>query len=56
MHIAVRVSNFEEAVAALQSKGIGIKDPVLKPESKSAYLEITDPDGNLVHLLWAPKK
>lgn len=56
MHIAVRVSNFEEAVAALKAKGIGIKDPVLKPESKSAYLETADPDGNLVHLLWTPKK
>jgi 2-dehydro-3-deoxyphosphogluconate aldolase/(4S)-4-hydroxy-2-oxoglutarate aldolase len=56
MHIAVRVSNFEEAVAALQANGIGIKDPVLKTESKSGYLDIPDPDGNLVHLLWHPKK
>jgi 2-dehydro-3-deoxyphosphogluconate aldolase/(4S)-4-hydroxy-2-oxoglutarate aldolase len=56
MHLAVRVSNFEEAVAALQAQGIAVKDPVLKPDSKSAYLETTDPDGNLVHLLWTPKR
>jgi 2-dehydro-3-deoxyphosphogluconate aldolase/(4S)-4-hydroxy-2-oxoglutarate aldolase len=56
MHIAVRVSNFEEAVTALKAKGIGIKDPTIKPESKSAYLEKPDPEGNLVHLLWIPKK
>jgi len=55
MHIAVRVSNFEEAVAALRAKGVGVKDPVLKPESKSAYLEDADPEGNLVRLLWTPK-
>jgi 2-dehydro-3-deoxyphosphogluconate aldolase/(4S)-4-hydroxy-2-oxoglutarate aldolase len=52
LHVAVRVSNFEEAVAALRAKGIGVKDPLLKPESKSAYLDTPDPDGNLVHLLW----
>jgi 2-dehydro-3-deoxyphosphogluconate aldolase/(4S)-4-hydroxy-2-oxoglutarate aldolase len=52
LHVAVRVSNFEGAVASLRAKGIGVKDPFLKPESKSAYLDTTDPDGNLVHLLW----
>jgi 2-dehydro-3-deoxyphosphogluconate aldolase/(4S)-4-hydroxy-2-oxoglutarate aldolase len=52
LHIAVRVSNFEAAVDALRAKGIAVKEPLLKPESKSAYLDTTDPDGNLVHLLW----
>ena len=52
VHIAVRVSNFEAAVAALQAQGIGIKEPNLKPDSKAAYLDVTDPDGNPVHLLW----
>jgi 2-dehydro-3-deoxyphosphogluconate aldolase/(4S)-4-hydroxy-2-oxoglutarate aldolase len=56
LHIAVRVSNFEEAVSALQAQGIGIKDPNIKPDAKSAYLDVTDPEGNLVHLLWLPKK
>lgn len=56
VHIAVRVSNFEEAVAALQAKGIGIKEPNIKLDSKAAYLDIADPDGNPVHLLWTAKK
>ena len=51
-HVAVRVSNFEEAVAALQAKGIGIQDPNIKPDNKAAYLDVTDPDGNPIHLLW----
>jgi 2-dehydro-3-deoxyphosphogluconate aldolase/(4S)-4-hydroxy-2-oxoglutarate aldolase len=55
-HIAICVSNFEEAVAALQANGIGIKEPNIKPDSKAAYLDVTDPDGNPVHLLWTAKK
>jgi hypothetical protein len=55
VHIAIRVSNFEEAVAALQAKGIGIQEPNIKPDSKAAYLDVTDPDGNPVHLLWTAK-
>lgn len=56
LHLALRVSNFEEAAAALQARGIGLRDPVLKPDAKSAYLDVTDPEGNLIHLLWtAPK-
>ncbi len=54
-HIAVRVSDFEEAVAALKSRGIGVKDPVLKPDVKSAYLDVTDPEGNPVHILWTAR-
>jgi catechol 2,3-dioxygenase-like lactoylglutathione lyase family enzyme len=54
LHIAVRVSNFEQAVAALQAQGIGIKDPNIKPDAKAAYLDVTDPDGNPIHLLWRP--
>jgi hypothetical protein len=52
VHIAVRVSNFEQAVAALKSKGIGVRDVKSGPEAKSAYLETNDPEGNPVHLLW----
>ena len=54
LHIAVRVSNFEQAVAVLQAQGIGIKDPNIKPDAKAAYLDVTDPDGNPIHLLWRP--
>jgi len=51
-HIAIRVSNFEEAVAALQAKGIALKEPNIKPDNKAVYLQDPDPDGHLVHLLW----
>lgn len=56
VHIAVRVTNFEAAAANLQAKGISLKDVSIKPESKSGYLDVTDPEGNLVHLLWLPKR
>jgi hypothetical protein len=55
VHIAVRVSNLE-AVAALQAKNIGIQEPNIKQDSKAAYLDVTDPDGNPIHLLWTAKK
>jgi len=56
VHLAVRVTNFEAAAAKLQAKGIGLKDTIIKPDAKSAYLDIADPEGNLVHLLWLPKR
>jgi hypothetical protein len=56
VHIAVRVTNFEAAAANLQAKGIGLKDANIKPDVKAAYLDIPDPEGNLVHLLWLPPK
>jgi 2-dehydro-3-deoxyphosphogluconate aldolase/(4S)-4-hydroxy-2-oxoglutarate aldolase len=55
VHIAVRVSDFEEAVAALKAKGIGIRDAKASAGFKSAYLEQNDPEGNPVHLLWLAK-
>jgi catechol 2,3-dioxygenase-like lactoylglutathione lyase family enzyme len=56
LHVAIRVSNFDEAVAALQAQRIGIKEPIVKPDLKAAYLDVTDPDGNPIHLLWLAKK
>jgi 2-dehydro-3-deoxyphosphogluconate aldolase/(4S)-4-hydroxy-2-oxoglutarate aldolase len=56
LHLAIRVSNFDEAVAALQAQGIGIKNPTVKSDFKTAYLDVSDPDGNPVHLLWTAKK
>lgn len=56
VHLAVRVTDFEAAAAILQAKGIGLKDANLRPDAKSAYLDITDPEGNLVHLLWLPRR
>jgi 2-dehydro-3-deoxyphosphogluconate aldolase / (4S)-4-hydroxy-2-oxoglutarate aldolase len=55
VHIAVRVSNFEAAAANLQAKGIGLKNISINPDVKAGYLDIPDPEGNLVHLLWLPK-
>lgn len=51
-HIAIRVLDFEAAVAALQAKGIELEEPTLKPQSKAVYLKQPDPAGNRVHLLW----
>jgi 2-dehydro-3-deoxyphosphogluconate aldolase / (4S)-4-hydroxy-2-oxoglutarate aldolase len=51
-HVAVSVSDFEAAVAALQAQGIQLEDFRAKPEAKAAYLTRTDPAGNRVHLIW----
>lgn len=51
-HLAITVSDFEAAVAALRAKGIEFEEPRLKPENKAVYLKQTDPAGNTVHLLW----
>ncbi len=56
LHLAVRVGDFESAAASLKAKGIGLKDVSIKPDVKSAYLDVTDPEGNLIHLLWLSKK
>jgi catechol-2,3-dioxygenase len=56
IHIAIRVSNFEDAVAALQAKGIALREPSIQPTSKMVYLKDPDPDGNLVHLLWTARE
>ena len=52
MHVAIRVSNFEEAVAALEAKGIRLKEPMIQQDHKIAYLKQSDPEGNPVHLWW----
>ena len=51
-HIAIRVADFEAAVAALQARGIELEEPRLKPDTKAVFLKQTDPAGNRVHLLW----
>jgi hypothetical protein len=55
-HIAVRVNDFETAVSRLNAKGIQLKDVSIKPDVKSGYLDVADPEGNLIHLLWLPKQ
>ncbi|MBI4787257.1 MAG: dihydropteroate synthase [Chloroflexi bacterium] len=53
-HIAVRCSDFDKAVAELESRGVKFKTPVIEPKRKLVYLQQPDPDGNLVHLMWVP--
>lgn len=53
MHVAIHVSNFEEAVAALQAKGIALREPVIQSSLKIVYLQDTDPEGHPVHLWWS---
>ncbi len=54
-HVGIRVSNLEEAIAALKSKGVALREPVSGPTSKKVYLQQPDPDGNPVHLVWLAK-
>ncbi len=53
-HVAVRVSNFEQAVADLANRGVALNEPVIGPKGKTVYLQEPDPDGNQVHLTWIP--
>jgi hypothetical protein len=48
LHIAIRVSDFEAAPSWLQNQGIALTQVSIQPEEKSAYLDLTDPEGNLV--------
>lgn len=51
-HMAVRVADFDAAVAHLQKLGIEFEDAKIKPGLKSVFLKNTDPAGNAVHLIW----
>ena len=54
VHVAIRVSCFEDAMAALEARGIALEKPKIEPDLKLVYLKNPDPEGNPVHLLWAP--
>jgi len=51
-HLAIEVSDFEAAVAALQAKGIELEPPRIFPDLKAIWLKQSDPAGNQVHLIW----
>jgi 2-dehydro-3-deoxyphosphogluconate aldolase/(4S)-4-hydroxy-2-oxoglutarate aldolase len=53
-HIAIRVSDFEAAMAALKAKGVEFDEPDIKPTYKAVYLKNPDPAGHRVHLLYNP--
>jgi len=55
VHIAIHVSDFEEAAAALRAKNVRMREPILQPDLKIVYLEDPDPEGNPVHLWWSVK-
>jgi len=54
-HVAVRVSNYEAAKAALQAKGFAFEDETDKNGVKAGYLTTPDPAGHRVHLLYLPR-
>jgi len=51
-HIAVHVSNFEEACKRLQEKGFELEEAKIKKGTKAAFLKTPDPAGNKVHVLY----
>jgi len=53
-HVAVRVSNYEEAKAALLAKGFEFEEESEKGGVKAGYLTTADPAGHRVHLLYNP--
>jgi hypothetical protein len=51
-HIAILVSNFEEACKYLQEKGIELEEPKIKENVKAVFLKNPDPAGNKVHIIY----
>jgi 2-dehydro-3-deoxyphosphogluconate aldolase/(4S)-4-hydroxy-2-oxoglutarate aldolase len=51
-HVAIRVSNFEEACEYLQERGIELEEPKVKKDVKIAFLKSSDPTGNKIHLIY----
>jgi len=54
-HVAIRVSNFEEAMRVLQQRGVALEEPKVRPGGRSAFLKEPDPAGHRVHILYLPK-
>lgn len=51
-HLAIRVSDFEAAMAALRARGVELEEPTITPTTRVAFLKQRDPAGHRVHLLW----
>ena len=51
-HVAIRVSNFEEACKQLQERGIQLDEPKIKKGLKSVFLKEPDQAGNRIHLVY----
>jgi 5-methyltetrahydrofolate--homocysteine methyltransferase len=53
-HVAIRVADFDAALVDLQRKGVALEEPSIAPNKKTVFLHESDPEGNLVHLVWLP--
>ena len=53
-HVAIRVSNYEEARAELIAKGFEFEEESEKNGVRAGYLTTPDPAGHRVHLLYHP--
>lgn len=53
-HLAIRVSNFEEACKYLTERGVQLEEPKIKKGVKSVFLKESDKAGNRIHLLYTP--
>lgn len=51
-HVAIRVSNFEEACKYLTERGIQLEEPKIKKGVKTVFLREPDKAGNRVHLFY----
>lgn len=51
-HVAIRVSNFEEACKYLSDRGVELEEPKAKNEVKSVFLKSTEKAGNRIRLLY----
>jgi len=55
-HLSMRVDNFEETVAALETAGVQVLHDtrIDVPAFEAAAVFVTDPDGTLIELVQAP--
>jgi lactoylglutathione lyase len=54
VHLAFQVDNLEEAIAALEAKGIPITDGPTTTSSRSRFIFIDAPDGYEIELIERP--
>ncbi len=52
-HVAIRVSNFEEACKLLTERGVELEEPKIKKNVKAVFLKQPDKTGNRVHLFYS---
>jgi 2-dehydro-3-deoxyphosphogluconate aldolase/(4S)-4-hydroxy-2-oxoglutarate aldolase len=52
-HLAIRVSNFDEACKYLTDRGIQLEEPKIKKGIKTVFLKEPDKAGNTVHLYYS---